>query len=74
MNPSLLFDILFAVIITVPLTVSPAFSVKDKKLATEFLLHDIESAVLNDIVEANDKKTLEFTVILDGNLVESLKP
>jgi hypothetical protein len=73
-DKTLLLGILFAVIITVSLTVSPAFSATDKKLTTEFSLPDIESAVLKDVVEANGKNAYwELTATLDGNLVQSTK-
>lgn len=74
MNKTILCGILFAAIVTVSLTVSPAFSSNDKKLAAEFSLPDIESAVLKDVVKADGKNAYwELTATLDGNLVKSTK-
>jgi len=73
-NKTLLFGILFAAIVAVSLTISPAFSAKDKKLTAEISLPDIESAVLKDVVKANGKNAYwELTATLDGNLVKSTK-
>jgi len=74
LNKTISFGILFATIVAVSLTVSPAFSDNDKKLTAEFSLPDIESAVLKDVVKADGKNAYwELKATLDGNLVESTK-
>ncbi|MGQ0795488.1 MAG: hypothetical protein ACT4N5_04805 [Nitrosopumilaceae archaeon] len=74
MNKTFLFGILFAAIVVISLTISPTFSDKDKKLAVQFALPDIESAVLSDVVKADGKNAYwELTAALDGNLVKSTK-
>ena len=74
MNKTISFGILFAAIVAVSLTISPAFSIKDKNLAAEFSVPNIESAVLKDVVKADGKNAYwELTATLDGNLVKSTK-